>query len=243
MEENRNLNEEAEVLFTDAEPDGFEAEACNEIELGGSDELNNDAELDKLYSDGAFDGAEDGISNPTEEPSEDEKPEYVPKNKYESVLYRVYRDEGFSEILRVASLFIVALTVYAFFVHLLRMLEPAPLAVIELLIITGVPFVALSVMRRLINAPRPYELLEFYEKKPKGKSGCSFPSRHVFSVFVIASVIVPTNIALGITLFILGAVLGAMRVLLGVHFIRDVVAGALIGAVSGAIGLLTLFLI
>lgn len=229
MEENRNLNAEAEAaeeLFPETEADEKnETELDREIE---TEPCIDCSELCEVYD---------------EKPSEDEKPEYVPKNKYESVLYRVYRDEGLSEILRVASLFIVALTVYAFFVHLLRMLEPAPLAVIELLIITGVPFAALSVMRRLINAPRPYELLEFYEKKPKGKSGCSFPSRHVFSVFVIASVIVPTNIALGITLFILGAVLGAMRVLLGVHFIRDVVAGALIGAVSGAIGLLTLYLI
>ena len=53
----------------------------------------------------------------------------------------------------------------------------------------------------------------------------------------------PQNIALGIGLLLLGAVLGVMRVLLGVHFIRDVVAGALIGVISGAIGLLTLLLI
>ena len=49
--------------------------------------------------------------------------------------------------------------------------------------------------------------------------------------------------ALGIGLFALGAALGLIRVILGVHFIRDVVAGALIGVISGAVGLLTLTLI
>ena len=181
------------------------------------------------------------IENDEEIP--EKKPEYVPKNKYEKALYRVYSDEGLAETLRVASLAIVAISVYAFFTHCLGLLSDSPLYLIETLIITGVPFVALTVMRMMINAPRPYELLEFYEKKPKNKSGRSFPSRHVFSVFVIGTVMIPTGAFIGAALLVLGAALGAMRVLLGVHFIRDVVAGALVGVLSGIIGLLTLTLI
>lgn len=169
--------------------------------------------------------------------------EYTPKTKYESVLYRVYCDKGLSRILRVASVLIVAVTALAFLVRVLELVLENPLLLIETLIITGVPFITLSVMRVLINAPRPYEMLEFYEKKPKGKSGRSFPSRHVFSVFVIAAVIMPANVFLGITLALLGAALALFRVLLGIHFIRDVVAGALIGIISGVVGLLALLLI
>lgn len=225
MEENKNINAGLSFEPTESAGDILEAEAPEEITA-----------LDKEL------GEEGGELSP-ENVGEEEKPEYVPKNKYEGVLYRVYRDEGLSEILRISSLAAVAVTVYAFFVHIIKLIEVSPLAVIELLIITGVPFAALSVMRRMINAPRPYELLEFYERKPKDKAGCSFPSRHVFSVFVIATVITPANTLLGIILFVLGAALAAMRVLLGVHFIRDVVAGALIGVISGAVGLLTLLLI
>ena len=174
---------------------------------------------------------------------EEKKPEYVPKNKYEKVLYRVYSDEGLAETLRVGSLAIVAISVYLFFTHCLKLLESSPIYLIETLIITGVPFVALTVMRLMINAPRPYELLEFYEKKPKNKAGRSFPSRHVFSVFVIATVMMPTSAFLGSLLAVLGVALAVMRVLLGVHFIRDVAAGAAIGVISGVIGLLTLLLI
>ena len=213
MEENKNINTEEELSATDV------------------------AELDPAAD-------ETAPSDPECQPeAEEKKPEYVPKNKYEGALYRVYSDEGLAETLRVASLAIVALSVYAFFTHCLKLLTDSPLYLIETLIITGVPFVALTVMRLVINAPRPYELLEFYEKKPKNKSGRSFPSRHVFSVFVIGTVMIPTSAFLGAALLVLGAALGAMRVLLGVHFIRDVAAGALIGVLSGVIGLLVLTLI
>ena len=216
MEENKNINTE-------------ELEASELAETSAQD---SEAEL--FPSD---------VEDLTASEGEEKKPEYVPKNKYEGALYRVYSDEGLAETLRVASLAIVALSVYLFFTHCLKLLAESPICLIETLIITGVPFVALTVMRLVINAPRPYELLEFYEKKPKNKSGRSFPSRHVFSVFVIGTVMIPTSAFLGAALLVLGAALGAMRVLLGVHFIRDVVAGALVGVLSGVIGLLALTLI
>ena len=214
---------------------------------GAADEAvlpeDEDIAEESLLSDNAELSENEAEEQPEESSVVEEKPEYVPKNKYEKALYSVYRDQGFSEMLRIGSFAVVAITVYAFFVHLLKLLAHGYLAPLELLIITGVPFIALTVMRSIINAPRPYELLEFYEKKPKGKAGHSFPSRHVFSVFVIATVITPANIALGLVLAVLGAALAAMRVLLGLHFIRDVVAGALIGVIAGVVGLLTLLLI
>ena len=236
MEENKTLNTEEELNVSDVD-----------TALNGGESLSSaleDADTSELDTDTTVEDAElDTDAALEESEASEEKPEYVPKNKYEKALYGVYRDEGLAETLRVASYAIVAVTVYAFFVHCLNLLAESPLLLVEKLIITAVPFIAVSVMRYVINAPRPYELLEFYEKKPKSRTGCSFPSRHVFSVFVIATVMIPQNIALGIGLLVLGAVLGAMRVLLGLHFIRDVVAGALIGVISGVIGLLTLMLI
>ena len=168
---------------------------------------------------------------------------YVPKTNYERVLLRVYEDGKTATVLKVASVAIVAVTALAFLVRILELFATDHLMLLETLIITGVPFVSLSVMRILVDAPRPYELLPFYEKRPKGKCGRSFPSRHVFSVFVIGTVIMPSSILLSSMLLILGACLATFRVLLGIHFIRDVVAGALMGAVSGTVGLLAVTLI
>lgn len=167
-------------------------------------------------------------------------PEYEPKNKYEKLLYRVYKDENLSEMLKISSYAIVVLTIYAFLSCLITTAAENLIGAIELILITGVPFVLVSVLRYAVNAPRPYELIEFYEKKPKDKTGRSFPSRHVFSVFVIGVALIPTNILLGITLLFLGIALAAIRVLMGIHFIRDVLAGAAIGVLSGVIGLLIL---
>ena len=98
-------------------------------------------------------------------------------------------------------------------------------------------FLILSVARYLINRPRPYEKFNFEPVISKDTKGKSFPSRHVFSVFVIAvaaSLLSPVATA---ALCLAGLVMAYIRVVGGVHFPRDVIAGALIGVISGAIGL------
>lgn len=171
-----------------------------------------------------------------------ERREYQPKNRHERLLWYVYKNDTLAETMKISSYAIVLLTVYAFFTRIVGLID-TPLEIVKLLTVTGVPFVLVSVLRLVINAPRPYELLEFYEKKPKGKAGKSFPSRHVFSVFVIATVLVTYEPALSIALALAGVALAFLRVALGIHFVRDVVAGALIGAASGGIGLAVLRLL
>ncbi len=195
---------------------------------------------EEITDEGAVDTEE--LSSNEADAEESAEPEYEPKNKYEKLLYRVYRDDSLAEMLRIASYAIAALTVYAFFARIVSLVE-APLEILKILVVTGVPFVAVSILRAVINAPRPYELLEFYEKKPKGKAGHSFPSRHVFSVFVIATVLLTWNPIIAVGLMLLGALLAFLRVALGIHFVRDVVTGALIGLASGGIGLLVLHFI
>jgi membrane-associated phospholipid phosphatase len=172
------------------------------------------------------------------------KCEYIPKNRYESLLYRLYKNNTYYEMMKIASYAIVAFTVYVYFSTIVTTLWMSGIIELaKLVLITAVPFLGVSVVRRIIGAPRPYELLEFYERAPKKKSGCSFPSRHVFSVFIIGTVLLAQNLPIGILLLSLGVLLAVFRVLLGIHFIRDVVAGAIAGALSGGIGILILHLI
>ncbi len=177
------------------------------------------------------------IQSTLEEPV---KEDYIPKGKLESLLYSVYKNKSLSEILHILSYVVVFFTAYALFWHILDTIKDSPLDVIPIFITTGIPFIAVSVMRCFINAPRPYELFDFYEKKPKEKKGKSFPSRHVFSIFVIATILFRWNIFVGIGLIAGGILLAVVRVLLGIHFIRDVVAGALIGIICGIIGMLVI---
>ena len=48
-------------------------------------------------------------------------------------------------------------------------------------------FLALSRIRKLINSPRPYEVYDILPLIPRDGQGQSFPSRHVFSIFLITT--------------------------------------------------------
>ena len=54
------------------------------------------------------------------------------------------------------------------------------------IIVPLVGFIAVSVFRYIVNRPRPYEKFDMPPVIPKDTHGRSFPSRHVFSAFIIA---------------------------------------------------------
>ena len=54
------------------------------------------------------------------------------------------------------------------------------------LLVPAVSFAALSLVRRTLNFRRPYEVLDIDPIIHKDTKGKSMPSRHVFSIFVIA---------------------------------------------------------
>lgn len=104
-------------------------------------------------------------------------------------------------------------------------------------LVPGISFVLVSIFRYLYNAPRPYEMPG--AKEPvikKDAPGKSFPSRHIFSIFIIAVTLFWVWPIPGIIVGIAGTVLAVCRVMGGVHFPRDVIAGALIGIACGIIG-------
>ena len=103
------------------------------------------------------------------------------------------------------------------------------------LIVAGLSFVLVSLVRKMINADRPYTKYDFVPLIEKNKTGESMPSRHVFSAFVIGVTVIPINPIIFVVCIICGVFIAITRVALGVHFIRDVIAGALIGIICGII--------
>ncbi len=163
------------------------------------------------------------------------------KEKYLSLYTAVYSRRGTIKFLSVLSEVITYLTVaaYGLFIGFCAV-DNLPLC-LSFLAVTATPFVAITLMRRAINAPRPYEVFEcdaLSSLKEKGKSGSSFPSRHAASSFIIGSALCFTAPAAGVVILALGVLLCVCRVLLGRHFIRDVVVGAVIGGISGTLGML-----
>lgn len=101
------------------------------------------------------------------------------------------------------------------------------------ILVPGLSFIAVSLFRKKKSAPRPYEVYGFSPAIKKDTVGKSFPSRHVFSIFIIATVYLSANVTIAILLYIIGLILAIIRVVGGVHFIKDVVAGALVGIFCG----------
>ena len=106
----------------------------------------------------------------------------------------------------------------------------------------GISFVALSVGRAIINRPRPYEAFEIPPVIPKDTKGNSFPSRHVFSATVIAVTFILMSpwSWLGVLFLGMSVALAVVRVISGVHYISDVVAGLVVAILAGVIGYLVL---
>ena len=139
-----------------------------------------------------------------------------------------------AEILQKSAVFVV----YASFPLLLIFLffNNFTLAV-RVFLTCGISFLLASVIRARLNKPRPYEVFEHPSAIRKDKKGNSFPSRHVFSATIIALCFFYTCPIAGIVFFLIAGIIAAMRVLLGVHFIKDVLFGAFLGILFGTVGL------
>lgn len=99
--------------------------------------------------------------------------------------------------------------------------------VLAYLLVPATGFIVLSVIRKRMNWPRPYELGTFPPLLNREGKGSSMPSRHVFSAAIISTVawgVHPLLSVLGLSLALL---LAGVRVLAGLHFVRDVVVGFL----------------
>ena len=110
-----------------------------------------------------------------------------------------------------------------------------PLFVVNTLV-PLISVILLSFLRAKINLQRPYEAMDItplYNKKTVGKS---FPSRHTFAIFIIAFSVMTFNLPLGFAITLLGILLAILRVLLGVHYVRDVLVGFLFAVISALIG-------
>ncbi|MBR4210416.1 MAG: phosphatase PAP2 family protein [Lachnospiraceae bacterium] len=109
---------------------------------------------------------------------------------------------------------------------------------VRCILIPGISFALVSLLRKAIGARRPYEVYGGTPLIQKDTVNNSFPSRHVFSVFVIGMTGFYLHPALGGILFVIGVFLAVVRVLGGVHFPKDVAAGAGLGILAGLLFLL-----
>lgn len=139
----------------------------------------------------------------------------------------------------VILLWISRLFYISFGIEIILAFVVQPLFGLLMLLLSAIGFILLTIIRDKINAPRPYELFKIDPVIPKDTKGHSFPSRHTFSAVLIAGnwailYMVQPSLMLMIILIIHGlATLYIMvsRVLLTLHFPKDVIAGLVSGII------------
>ena len=147
-----------------------------------------------------------------------------------SVYWYMYMNKfGIDKIIVWADRIITALTAVSYVLVLILFFNENVIKFIEAVLVPGVSFVLVSLFRKIYNAPRPYEVKDITPMSGKTTKGKSMPSRHTFSIFIIAMTVFYYDYRFGICLLFAGVILATLRVIERVHFVRDVVVGAILG--------------
>lgn len=152
------------------------------------------------------------------------------------------RDPRLAQLLHILNKIFVLLTAAAYLGILCLELVSGNPSLLRSILVPLAGFISLSIFRWGINRRRPYEVFEMEPVIPKDTSGKSFPSRHVFSAFIISMtfLILTGPFWMGVILLVFAVGIAVIRVISGVHFISDVAAGALWGILTGMIGYIIL---
>ena len=105
------------------------------------------------------------------------------------------------------------------------------------ILVPGVTFWLGTALRARLDFPSPYEQPGFVPLVAKETKGHSFPSRHALSAAVLAMTWLRFFPAVGVAMVIITLLICALRVLVGVHSVPDVLFGAALGFGLGAVGM------
>ena len=109
--------------------------------------------------------------------------------------------------------------------------------IVKAVFVPAFVFLGGTVLRARLDFPRPYEQPGFVPLVEKETHGHSFPSRHALSAAVLAAVWLYFYPAAGVCMTAVALLICVLRVLAGVHFIRDVAAGFALGFGLGLAGM------
>jgi undecaprenyl-diphosphatase len=90
-------------------------------------------------------------------------------------------------------------------------------------------------LKRCVRRPRPCEEQPHPDFHVKAPDRYAFPSGHAMNAFALAGLLSLQHPLLGPALGLFAASVGASRVVMGLHYASDVVAGALLGLAVGGL--------
>lgn len=154
---------------------------------------------------------------------------------YTGLVEGMRRRKGLCSLVIMLSKLTPLVVFAAFFITLFVLLVTWNLKWIFFLIVPVVTFTVVTLMRNLLNYPRPFERFKYTPLVKHGR-GKSFPSRHTASAVIIGMACLYVNVGYGVAMLIVAAIVAVTRILTGVHHIFDVLAGILISVGFGLFG-------
>lgn len=106
---------------------------------------------------------------------------------------------------------------------------------LRILCIPALVFLIVTILRKAINRKRPYEKYKIPSLFGKSSSGESMPSRHTACAFIISMAALYAYTRVGCLFLALSILIAASRILSGVHYVGDVLAGAGISILFGIV--------
>lgn len=98
----------------------------------------------------------------------------------------------------------------------------------------GLASTLLVSLKRRVRRPRPCEQARFPHFDVAAPDRWSFPSGHAMNAFAVCTVLALAFPSLALPMLATAASIAASRVVLGLHFLSDVLVGSLLGALIGA---------
>lgn len=127
-----------------------------------------------------------------------------------------------------STIFSVALCIYLLFqsqkeLYMFGWLMTCTLIISQIIVQT---------LKRVVNRPRPYCVLQEANAKNPPKCRYSFPSGHTCAAFCIAIVLSLSFPYYSLIFFILAFIVGISRIYLGYHYPTDVLIGGVLAVIS-----------
>lgn len=107
-------------------------------------------------------------------------------------------------------------------------------AALHATIAVGIAWVIAKLIKTIVSRRRPFQVLEGFTRLTSAPNDDSFPSAHAATVFAFLTAMTPHGPAVVTPIAIWAVLVSFSRYYLGVHFPSDILAGALVGVISGA---------